>query len=178
MSVPTRILLTSTILVVAAHLLFSATVYGDLPARIPTHFNAAGVPDGFGARSSWWLMPMINLASAALTIGVTLALPRRPDLLNLPGKQEILALPRDAQVAVVRQAQPGLLMLSLMVAGVFLFLQYATWEVTQGRTATGIGNLILIIPIVSIAVLPALLVPVSRELRRQQAALAGFKQRQ
>lgn len=170
MSVPTRILLASTILVVAVHLAFSATVYGDLPARIPTHFNAAGVPDGFGARSSWWLLPTISVASAALMIGVALVLPRRPDLLNLPNKQEILALPRDAQVAVVRQAQPGLLMLSLMVAGVFLFVQYAIWEVTQGRTATGIGNLILIVPIVSIAVLPALLVPVSRELRRQQAA--------
>ena len=170
MSVPTRILLASTILVVAVHLAFSAIVYGDLPARIPTHFNAAGVPDGFGARSNWWLLPMINVASAALTIGVALVLPSRPDLLNLPSKPEILALPRDAQIAVVRTAQPGLLVLSLMVAGSFLFLQYAAWEVTQGRTTTGIGNMILIVPIVTIAVLPAMLVPVSRELRRQQAA--------
>jgi len=177
MSVPTRILLACTILVVAVHLAFSAIVYGDLPARIPTHFNAAGVPDGFGARSNWWLLPMINTASAALTIGVALVLPSRPDLLNLPSKPEILALPRDAQIAVVRTAQPGLLMLSLIVAGTFLFLQYATWKVTQGRTTTGIGNLILIVPIVTIAVLPAMLVPVNRELRRQQAALAAASPR-
>jgi len=171
MSLLTRILLASTILIVIALLAFSTAVYADLPARIPTHFDAAGVPDGFGARSSWWVLPSISVASAALTIGIALVLPRRPDLLNLPSKQEILALPRDAQIAVVREAQPGLLLLGMMTASVFLFLQYATWEVTQGRTATGIGNLIFIVPIVGIALLPALLIPVRRALRRQQAKL-------
>jgi len=177
MSLLTRILLVSTILVVVALLAFSATVYADLPIRIPTHFDAAGIPDGFGARSSWWVLPAISVASAALLIGLALLLPRRPDLLNLPSKQEILALPRDAQIAVLRQAQPGLLMLGLMTAGVFLFLQYAKWEVTQGRTAWGIGNLVMVLPIVSIALLPALLVPVRRELRRQQAARSSSTQR-
>jgi uncharacterized membrane protein len=176
MSLLTRLLLTSTILVVVALLAFSASVYADLPARIPTHFDAAGIPDGFGARSNWWILPTISVASATLLIGVALLLPRRPDLLNLPSKREILALPRAAQIAVVRQAQPGLLMLGLMTAGVFLFLQYATWEATQGRSATGMGSLVLILPIGSIALLPALLVPVRRELRRQQAAHSGVTQ--
>ena len=42
----------------------------------------------------------------------------------------------------------------------------------QGRTAAGIGNLILVVPIVSIVLIPAIILPVNRELRRQQAALA------
>lgn len=172
MSAPTRSLLAGTILVVTALLIFSGMVYGDLPARIPTHFNASGVPDGFGDRTHWWLLPAISVASTVLTIGVTLRLPHQPDLLNLPSKPEILALPRPAQVAIVRQAQPALMLIGLLTASLFLYLQYAGWEVVQGRTAAGIDNLILVVPIVSIVLIPAIILPVNRELRRQQAALA------
>jgi uncharacterized membrane protein len=171
MSVPTRILLAITVLVIAALLIFSATVYGDLPARIPTHFNAAGIPDGFGPRNRWWLLPAISVVSAVVTVGISLMLPSRPDLLNVPSKSEILALPPAAQAAVVRQAQPGLMGLSLMVAGVFLFLQYATWQVALGRAGARTGSLVVIVPIFAIVLFPAILLPVSRELRRQQAKL-------
>lgn len=172
MSVPTRILLALTIGVIATMLLFSAAVYGDLPAQIPTHFNAAGVPDAFGPRTHWWWLPAISAASSALTVGMSLMIPRRPALLNLPSKPEILALPLDAQIAVVRQAQPGLMALGLLTAAVFLYLQYAVWDVAQGHRTAGIGNLIFILPVVSIALLPAILIPVTRELRRQQQRLS------
>jgi hypothetical protein len=112
------------------------------------------------------------MGSTALAVGITLMLPRRPDLLNLPSKPAILALPFAAQQAVVRQAQPGLMLVGLLPAGLLLYLQYATWRVIQGPAGAGIGSLILIVPIVSIALIPAIVLPVSRELRRQQAALA------
>jgi uncharacterized membrane protein len=32
-----------------------------LPARIPTHFNAAGQPDGWGTPGMLWLMPVVAL---------------------------------------------------------------------------------------------------------------------
>lgn len=171
MSVLTRLLLACTILVVIAMFVFSATVYPDLPARIPTHFNAAGVADGFGPRSNWWILPGINVASSVLLIGVVMLIPRRPDLLNLPSKPAILASPPSGQRAVVRQAQPGMMMLGLVVAVVLAFLQYASWEVAMGRRAGGLGSLVLVVPLVSLALLPALLIPVQRELRRPQAAL-------
>ena len=173
MSTPTRVLLVLTALVVVAHLTFAAAVYGALPAQIPTHFNAAGIPDGFGPRSSWWFLPVVNVLSAALTLGVTLLLPNRPSLLNLPSKAEILALPLEGQRAVVRQAQPGLLALGLSVACLMLYLQYATWNVAHGGTAAGMGGLIVFVPIVSLAALPGILVPVGRELKRWQEAGAG-----
>ena len=175
MSVLTRILLALTVGVVIALLVFSASVYGDLPARIPTHFNASGTPDGFGARSNWWLLPIVCVVSTILSTGVALLVPRRPDLLNLPSKPEILALPPAAQQAVVRQAQPGLLLLGLMVSGVMAFLQYGAWQVTQGHGSGGIGSLLLVVPIVSLALIPVVLMPVNAELRRQQAALAARK---
>ncbi len=107
-----------------------------------------------------------------LAVGVTLMIPRRPDLLNLPSKPAILALPFAAQQAVVRQAQPGLMLIGSLMAGLFLYLQYATWKVAQGHAGAGIGSLLVIVPIVSIALIPAIVLPVSAQLRRQQAALA------
>ncbi len=175
MSAPTRVLLAAILLVVATLLIFSAVAYSDLPARIPTHFNAAGTPDAFGPRASWWLLPIIGVVSTASIIGTTLMLPRRPDLLNLPAKREILALHREAQIAVVRQAQPGLLLCGLMAASVFLLLQYATWEVAHGRAGVGVGSLVVIVPIVALATIPAIMLPVSRELRRQQAMLTALR---
>lgn len=121
MSIPTRVLLACTILLLAATLVFSATVYADL--------------------------------------------------LNLPSKPEILALPPAGQRAVVRQAQPGLMLLGLMVAGVSAYLQYAAWNVAHGRSAGGLGSLVIVVPLVSVALMPTILFPVRRELRRQQAAL-------
>ena len=171
MSIPTRVLLACTILLLAAMLVFSATVYADLPAQIPTHFNAAGVADGFGPRSRWWFLPAISVASSALVIAVVLMIPRRPDLLNLPSKPEILSLPPAGQRAVVRQAQPGLMLLALMVAGVSAYLQYTAWNVAHGRSAGGLGSLVIVVPLVSIALMPTILFPVRRELRRQQSAL-------
>jgi uncharacterized membrane protein len=172
MSAPTRILLAITLGMVAALLIFSATVYGDLPARIPTHFNAAGIPDAFGPRTRWWLLPAICVATTSLTLGITLAIPGRPDLLNLPSKPEILKLPFAAQQAVVRQAQPGLMLLALSVVILFVWMQYATWQIAQGRSTGGLGSAIIIMPIFSIALLPAILLPARRELKQQQAALA------
>ncbi len=38
-----------------------AFYYGDLPARIPIHFNGAGQVDGYGPKYTLWLLPVINL---------------------------------------------------------------------------------------------------------------------
>lgn len=92
-------------------------------------------------------------------------------LLYLPSKPEILALPPAGQRAVVRQAQPGLMLLGLMVAGVSAYLQYAAWNVAHGRSAGGLGSLVIVVPLVSVALMPTILFPVRRELRRQQAML-------
>ncbi len=52
-------------LIALAGLVFSAAVVADfysrLPERIPTHFNEAGVANGFGARSTLWLLVGIAL---------------------------------------------------------------------------------------------------------------------
>lgn len=171
MSILTRFLLVCTVLVVIGTFGFAAMVYPDLPARIPTHFNADGVADGFGPRSNWWFLPGMSLASSVLLIGVVVMIPRRPDLLNLPSKPQILALPPAAQRAVVRQAQPGMMMLGFFTVAMSAYLLYASWTVAMGRAAGGLGNLVIVVPLIGVALIPALVLPVQRELRRQQAAL-------
>ena len=48
---------------IAAMLAFSAVVFNQLPARVPTHWNINGVADGFGARDlAALLLPAISLA--------------------------------------------------------------------------------------------------------------------
>ena len=43
----------------------SVMIYAEQPARIPTHFNAAGSD----TRSRWWFVPAVTVASSALSIG-------------------------------------------------------------------------------------------------------------
>lgn len=36
-------------------------VWADLPTKVPIHFNAAGVPDGWGSKGTSIILPMIGL---------------------------------------------------------------------------------------------------------------------
>ncbi|MTB49831.1 DUF1648 domain-containing protein [Lewinella sp. W8] len=38
-----------------------ATYYGDLPERIPIHWNGRGEIDGYGAKIIAWVLPVVNL---------------------------------------------------------------------------------------------------------------------
>lgn len=54
-----------------APLIYLAFVWQGLPERVPTHFNAAGVPDDYSDKSTLWA---IGGLLAALTIGLFLLL--------------------------------------------------------------------------------------------------------
>ena len=41
---------------------FTAFHYSDLPTKIPIHYNAAGVPDGYGEKQDVWALPLIAIA--------------------------------------------------------------------------------------------------------------------
>jgi uncharacterized membrane protein len=71
-------------LIALAGLVFAAVVVGDfysrLPERIATHFNGAGVANGFGARSTLWVVVEIACLLYA-SLSVINFLPRK---VNLP----------------------------------------------------------------------------------------------
>ena len=111
----------------------------QLPATIPTHFNAAGEADGWGAKSMLWLLPGI---SVVLVLSMVL-LQRVPWIANTP-----IAI--DESNA---QRQYGLIVrllsvLGLCVSAIFLLILVETIAVALGgRGPLGAWMLpVLIVP--------------------------------
>lgn len=78
-------------IVLAVMLAFALWAYDKLPDPIPIHFDAAGEPNGWAARSwgSWLLLPGCALGLTLLTYASVLFVPlarRYPRLINLPGR--------------------------------------------------------------------------------------------
>lgn len=63
-----RILIATLVLIT---FLVPAYYYGQLPAEIPIHFNAAGEADGFGNKSTIWLLPILNLVNLVIIYAIT-----------------------------------------------------------------------------------------------------------
>jgi uncharacterized membrane protein len=61
-----------------------SALYGPqpLPDRIPTHFNAAGQPNGWGPPATLWFLPMIG----ALLYGAMSVVARFPSSFNYPAR--------------------------------------------------------------------------------------------
>ncbi|MEM6396573.1 MAG: DUF1648 domain-containing protein [Bacteroidota bacterium] len=57
--------------------------YGDLPEQLPSHYDAAGNPDGYAHKGLIWFLAFINLGTYALLSWV----PNAPkELINYPVK--------------------------------------------------------------------------------------------
>jgi hypothetical protein len=50
------------VVVIAATANMTASNYGDLPARIPTHFGFSPEPDGYGPKPMAWMLPAVQMA--------------------------------------------------------------------------------------------------------------------
>jgi uncharacterized membrane protein len=69
------------LVLIGAVLLVTLAVYGQLPERIPVHWNARGQADGYGSRiSSLIVMPSVMLAMVLLTALLPWLSPRRFEL--------------------------------------------------------------------------------------------------
>jgi uncharacterized membrane protein len=104
--------------------------YPDLPKSVPTHYNAAGVPDGFGSKTSIIILPVIGVFVYAL---LTFA-QRVPHLFNFP-------VPLNEQ-NYRRQYDNALLMmkiLKLIITVQFLYITLVTIETGLGHMK-GLGS--------------------------------------
>ncbi|MEX0313756.1 MAG: DUF1648 domain-containing protein [Allomuricauda sp.] len=71
-------------IIVALNVLLVLVFYFDLPETIPTHFNLKGEADGFGHKSTLWIIPII---STALYFGLGFFVTRmKPYNMNFPVK--------------------------------------------------------------------------------------------
>ena len=153
MSTTRRILMLAHIPVLVIWIVLAWTAFDSLPERIPTHFNATGIPDGFMERSvfSWFLLPLIAGVSALLIWFSSHFTNTNPERWNVPNKKAFLALSPE-------QRQPLVEMLNTLLAAVSLFtvvflgaLHYDTWRVATGRmsglTFASFGALALLLTI-------------------------------
>ena len=107
--------------------------YNDLPDRIPTHFNGAGEPDGFGSKTTVFLFPGITLF---IYILLTVAA-RFPHFYNYPVK----ITDRNAEIQY-RLAIRMLRITKVLVLLMFAYLNYKTILTAIGK-ATGLGLVFL-----------------------------------
>jgi uncharacterized membrane protein len=112
----------------------------ELPERIPIHFDAAGRPDGWAGKSAWWWFALPALATA---IGALLAfgLPRwmvamarsNSPWLNVPRKQQFMALPVDARERAIRAPLPWLTALACCVQVLIGWIVHGSARVASGE---------------------------------------------
>ena len=134
----TRMLSFLNIALVVALIAGSAVAWPELPARIPTHFDISGRADAWSDRSptSWFALPAI----AVLIVGVmhfsqSLVL-KRPSLLNIPGKEQYLALPEEGKRAVLVHVRGMLAMTSTVMLLIFGLIQVSIWRQAHGHPTT------------------------------------------
>ena len=101
-----------------------------LPDEIPTHLNAAGTPDDYGAKTSLWLLPAFGAGVyALLTISVWY-----PHTFNYPVK--------ITEDNAARQYLIAARMIRMLKAGIIALFAYITYNMiatTLGK-AQGLGK--------------------------------------
>ncbi len=97
------------------HVVFVALFYADLPDEIAIHFNLKGVADGFGHKSTIWLLPILGLI---IYYGLYLVTTKvKPHLMNYPVK----VTEENAEKLYAMSLQM-MILLNILMALLFLIL--------------------------------------------------------
>lgn len=134
MSAARRFLLLLDVALLIAWVTFAITTYDRLPDTIPTHFGPSGTADAWSARSvgSWFVLPAIGMCTTLFMLGMAQLSFGRPAMYNVPGKEELLALPAAAQQPFVEQLAMFMTLMGTSVLLLFVALHYDAWRVAMG----------------------------------------------
>ena len=112
-----------------------------VPARVPLHFGADGTPDRWGERSLlvWLVLPALGVALAALFDGVARWSVRNLEspMLNLPGKEDVLALPPERRAPVLRHVASMNHAAGAVCVGALALIQLGMWASVDGEGGAG-----------------------------------------
>ncbi|WP_299224736.1 DUF1648 domain-containing protein [uncultured Psychroserpens sp.] len=104
--------------------------YSQLPETIPTHFNASGEADGFGNKSTIWLLPALGIA-----IGIGLILINKmPHLHNY-----MVNITEDNALKNYRFSTRIVRVINFFLAVLFLVIAYMMIENGKGNVI-GLGS--------------------------------------
>lgn len=113
---------------------FVVANYGRLPQKIPTHFDAAGNPDGWGAKGILILLLVVEvgllyLPSTMFAYALSAVGDFRP-MINLPGKRQWTPDQAEAvRVWVLRL----MFVTKTLAIGLLTFILYNAIKVAQGK---------------------------------------------
>lgn len=121
-------------LLLAGLVALSAAVYPTLPAELPRSVDFNGRVTRTMTKSPWaWgLLPLVAVLTQLLMEGIRRALPRKPELFNFPGKEDLLKLPAELRAPIIGTMQWFMDMVSCMTLAVLLAVQLTMWHTARG----------------------------------------------
>lgn len=122
--------------------------YGAMPERIPTHMTLDGTIDGTAGRS---VLTVLALPGAALLIRLLFVLlvrllPRKPDMVNIPDKELLVALPSRYREPVIAEVAFSLECAALVVVATFALIQWEFTRAALAGVAKGSSVVMLLLP--------------------------------
>lgn len=122
--------------------------YPQLPATIPQHIDAGGKPGNFVPRSplAWGWPVALTLLLLILNEGLRTWLPRKPELFNFPGKEQLLRLPTEYRDEVVVRMQYFLDLMSVQLVVTFALVQWMQWRGTHGANSEALTITLIVGP--------------------------------
>ena len=133
---------------VALLLVGTVVSYPQLPATIPQHIDAGGKPGSFVARSplAWGWPVLLTLLLMILNEGLRAWLPKKPELFNFPGKEQLLRLPAEYRGEVVLRMQYFLDLMSVQLVVTFALVQWMQWRGAHGATSEALTVTLIVGP--------------------------------
>lgn len=157
----------------------SAWAYPRLPARIPVHFDLSGRADAWEARSpgSWFFLPLVTAAVAAMLYGVSRYAESHPETWNLPDKRRFLALDAAARAPIAARMQAFIAQVGVVVTALLATLQAGIYQAVTGSARgldlwvlAAIGVALLVLAVAGIATMTAVQRMIRDAERRAAAA--------
>jgi uncharacterized membrane protein len=169
-----RPLLLATAAVTVLLIALSAGTYSSLPQQIPLHFNATGV-DRWAPKSfyAWFGLPLLTAGLVAINYVIGALLARRPDLMNIPRKQRLLALPPERQQRVMRWWWVLVQTIGLVEACIMSVAQFGLWRAASAHAYEG-RAIASLVTVIAVGMVPLSLVIIWRmraEVERQEGAV-------
>jgi uncharacterized membrane protein len=131
--------------------------YNKLPERIPVHFNGAGEPDGYGGRSTLWILPVTGLFMwLLLTI-----IEAFPQIYNFPVK-----ITPENIVTQYTMATRLIRILKSVILIIFSFISFQTIKTATGG-ASGLGKAFM--PVFLLITFGVILIYIVRSMNNRQS---------
>lgn len=131
--------------------------YNNLPETIPIHFSGSGQPDGFGSRSTLWLLP---LSGIFLYLLMTI-IEGFPQIYNY-----LVEITPGNAFTQYKMATRLIRILKTMILIIFSYISFKTIKTATG-TAAGLGK--AFIPIFLLITLGVIIIYITRSLNNRQS---------